>query len=270
MRWGKGRQNFRLILEGVAYISELAAIFMGAPFSDITLYTPTSYKNDTPVYWEQTSLQNFISDLYVQKMYGYKPPKTSRVSVQPAFHGIWNKPWKFGSIANVAPYFNFNDFNVLDKNGKYHYILDLIQRAMFELSDEYNWDKTVFDKAYNEVIKSDFKFKIDYPLKQSRDKKKKAKLFIEKNETITSVLINIEANSLTQMIKLFDKKNIWWYDCVYLLARHNKWFDTDKFGIGYGKGKIDAWYSIDKNEVFLFENGNQVTEIDFKKFFIFG
>ena len=30
------------------------------------------------------------------------------------------------------------------------------------------------------------------------------------------------------MAKLFDKKNIWWYDCVYLLARYNKWLDKYK------------------------------------------
>jgi len=48
---------------------------MGTPFSDITLYTPTSNNVGTPEYIEQVSLQNFVSDLYVQNMNGYKPPK---------------------------------------------------------------------------------------------------------------------------------------------------------------------------------------------------
>jgi len=50
---------------------------MGRPFSDITLYTPGPYSVGTPEYIEEVSLQNYVSDLYVQKMYGYKPPKTN-------------------------------------------------------------------------------------------------------------------------------------------------------------------------------------------------
>ncbi|WP_315815077.1 hypothetical protein [Paraflavitalea speifideaquila] len=41
---------------------------MGRPFDDITLYLPTPYANSTPEYWEETSLHNYISDLYVRKM----------------------------------------------------------------------------------------------------------------------------------------------------------------------------------------------------------
>ena len=62
---------------------------MGVPFSDITLYNPTVNTVGTLEYIEQVSLQNFVSDLYVQNMNGYKPPKTSRITIQPAFHEIW-------------------------------------------------------------------------------------------------------------------------------------------------------------------------------------
>ena len=79
---------------------------MGAPFSDITLYTPTPHTVGTNEYWEDTSLKNFVSDLYVQKMYGYKPPKTSRITIQPAFHQIWNRTWKNGSIVSIAPFYS--------------------------------------------------------------------------------------------------------------------------------------------------------------------
>ena len=72
---------------------------MGAPFSDITLYTQTSNSVGTPEYIEQVSLQNFVSDLYVQNMNGYKPPKTSRITIQTAFHDIWNRTWKNGSMS---------------------------------------------------------------------------------------------------------------------------------------------------------------------------
>jgi hypothetical protein len=242
---------------------------MGAPFSDITLYTPTPYKVGTPEYIEETSLQNFVSDLYMHKMHGYKPPKTTRITIQPAFHDTWDRTWKTGSIVAIAPYFNYDEYAALDKSGKYKYILDLIQSATLPLSDEYGWDKTVFENAYQEVLECNFNFKIDYAAKQSRDQKKTAFLSIQKTETTTSVFVNIGTDGLTTTNKLFDKKNIWWYDCVYILARYNKWFDTDRFGIGYKKGLIDIWYSLEQDEVALFDNGIKVTEIDFRKYFLF-
>ena len=169
----------------------------------------------------------------------------------------------------IAPFYSHVEYASLDRVGKYKYILDLIQCATLELSDEYLWDKTVFEKAYKDVIDNNFKFKITYPKKLSRDKKKVANLSIEKNETITSVYVNIETNGSTIKAKLFDKKNVWWYDCAYFLAKHNKWHDTNKFGIGFTKGKIDIWYSIEDKDVELFENGIRVAEIDFAKYFLF-
>jgi hypothetical protein len=126
-----------------------------------------------------------------------------------------------------------------------------------------------FEAAYWQVLESNFKFQIDYPAKLSRDKKRSAKLIIEKTETVTSVYVNINngGSSITQ--KLFDKKNAWRYDCVYILARHNKWFNKNRFGISCGNGKIEVSYSVEKNEVQLYENGNRVTEIDFSKYFRF-
>jgi hypothetical protein len=242
---------------------------MGAPFSDITLYTPTINTVGTPEYIEQVSLQNFVSDLYVQNLNGYKPPKTTRITIQPAFHNIWDRSWKDGSIVAIAPFFSLDTYASLDKKGKYKNTLDLIQSATLPLSDEYGWDRTVFEKAYRQVLESDFVFRIASISKQARDKKKVATLIIEKTETITSVYVNIQTEKTSVTRKLFDKKNQWWYDCIYILARHTKWFDKEKFGIGYGKGKINVWYSLENDEVVLFENGSLVAEIDFSRYFIF-
>jgi hypothetical protein len=242
---------------------------MGAPFSDITLYTPTPYTVGTPEYWEETSLINFVSDLYVQNMNGYKPPKTSRITIQPAYHDIWNRTWKTGSIVAIAPFFSHDEFSSLDKSGKHKYILDLIQTATTQLSDEYQWDRKVFDNAYKKTLESNFNFRIEYPSKQSKDRKKSGVFVITKTETITSAYVDININGVITTKKLFDKKNSWWYDCVYYLARCNKWFDNDRFGIAYGKAKIDIWHSIANNSVELYENGQQVTEIDFRKYFLF-
>lgn len=242
---------------------------MGAPFTDITIYSPTPYTVGTPEYWEETSLINFVSDFYVQNMNGYKPPKTSRITIQPAYHDIWNRTWKNGSIVAIAPFFSHDEFSSLNKSGKYKYILDLIQTATMQLSDEYKWDKEVFETAYKKTLDSNFNFRIEYPSKQSKDRKKSGVFVITKTETTTSAYVDININGTTTTKKLFDKKNSWWYDCIYYLARHNKWFDNDRFGFGFGKGKIDIWYSLDKNAVELYDNGQQVTEIDFRKYFLF-
>jgi len=243
---------------------------MGASFNDISLYTPKSNSVGTQEYIEEVSLQNFVSDLYVQNMNGYKPPKTSRITIQPAFHDVWKSPFENGSIVSIAPFFSHDAYSILDKKGKLKYTLDLIQSATISLSDEYNWDKTVFEKAYQRILENDFVFKIDTPSKQSRDKKRLAKLIIEKTETITSVYVNIQTGNSSITKKLFDKKNQWCYDCIYTLARHSKWFDKNRFGISYPKGTIEIWYSLEKDEIVLFEDGKQVTEIDFGKYFIIG
>jgi hypothetical protein len=241
---------------------------MGTPFSDITIYSPTPHTVGTPEYWEETSLINFVSDLYVQNMHGYKPPKTSRITIQPAYHNIWDRTWKNGSIVAIAPFFSHDEFSSLDKQGKYKYILDLIQTATTQLSDEYQWDRVIFENAYKKTLDSNFKFRIEYPAKLSRDRKKSGVFVIMKTETVTSAYVEIQINGSIETKKLFDKKNSWWYDCIYYLARHNKWFDTDRFGIAYGKGKIAIWYSIDRNDVKLYDDGQLVTEINFRKYFL--
>ena len=156
----------------------------------------------------------------------------------------------------------------MDKISKYRYLLEIIQQSTLLLCDEYNWDKSIFENAYKQVQITDFKFRIDCPAKQSRDRKKTGVLVIEKTETITSVWANIDMGGQKIIKKLFDKKNSWCYDCVYFLARYNKWLDADRFGIGFQKGRIEAWYSLSEDKVVLIEDGIPVDKIDFKRHFL--
>jgi hypothetical protein len=239
---------------------------MATPFSDITLYSPTPHRTGTEGYWEDRSLENFVSDLYVQKMNGYKPPGVTRITIQPGYYGTWDRTWKNGSIVAIATYFNYEDYAKQDIKGRYKYILDVIQNATIALSEEYGWDKSVFENAYSQVIECDFRFRMETIAKQSRDRKKKAKLVIEKTEVRTSLYIMVEHNGTTIIRKLFDKKNMWWYDPVYILARHAKWFDNDRFGISYRKEHIEAWYSIEKDAVMQFVKEEQVNQLPFNKY----
>jgi hypothetical protein len=217
---------------------------MGAPFSDITLYTPTPHKKDTPEYWEDTSLKNYVSDLYVQKMYGYKPPKTTRITIQPAYHNIWDRTWKNGSIISIAPFYSHDEYVSLNKKGRYKYILDIIQTATLQLSDEYGWDKAVFEKAYEDIIKSDFEFRIEYPAKLSRDKKKTGQVVIEKTEQVTTLSLVITVADYIRKIKLFENRNWFWYDVAYEIAKNSKWLDNNTFGVYSKKTDKYGYYSL--------------------------
>jgi hypothetical protein len=233
----------------------LLSATMSTPFSDITLYAETRYGNDTPEYWEETSLQNYISDLYISKMHGYKPPQTTRVSIIPAYHKIWNRTWTHGSLKLIAPEFNYEKYLSLDKRGKYQYVLDIIHTSMIQLSEEYNWDMHVFEKAHREVLQSDFQFRIDYPLKTSRDKKHSARLYIEKTEVLTSLYAEFSIGESFKTAKFFDKRNWFWYDSIYRLVKTNKWFDNDRFGIYHKPLNWMVWYSL-KDEKITFEREN--------------
>ncbi len=236
---------------------------MGFPFTDITVYSQTPFEVGTTQYWEEISLINFISELYCRNMNGYKPPKTSRITSQPGYHKECDRSWKNGSIVAIAPFFSHQEFSVLDKLGQYKYILDLIQTSTIQLSKEYEWDIKVFENTYKKIIDSNFDFNIEMPIKQSRDRNKKGKIFITKTETVTSCFVEINNNGSIITKKLFDKKNFWFYDCIYYLAKNNKWFDNDRFGISSKIGKIEIWYSIENDEIKLFENGRRVRIIDF-------
>lgn len=239
---------------------------MGRPFQDITLYGTSPFGNDTPQYWEQVSLQNFVCDLYVTKMSGYKPPKASRVTIEPSYYGIWDRTWKFGSIISIAVEFRYDKYEKMDKQEQYKYILDVIQSAMLLLSEEYNWERTVFEKAYREVLGSNFIFKIDYPPKMSKDRKKEAYISIEKTETVTSCYAVIQVNGLWSRVKLFDTRNWGCYDPVYKLVKYAKWYDTERFGLYHAESALEIWYSIQENKVAYYQSGTQYQEVGSEPF----
>lgn len=242
---------------------------MGRPFSDITIYNPSIHKQGTVEWREETALVNFVSDLYMQNMNGYKPPKTTRITIQPTYHDIWDKSWKTGSIVAIAPYFNSGTFSSLDKEGKYKVVLDLIQTATIQLSDQYHWDKTVFEKAYQKTLDDNFSFRVEYPGKLSRDRKKRGSYVILKTEFITSTYIEIYHCDTLITKKLFEKPNQFWYDYAYYLGSGCKWFDNDRFGVAFGKGKLEMWYSLLEDKVAFYQNGQPVQEVNFGEYFLF-
>jgi hypothetical protein len=167
----------------------------------------------------------------------------------------------------IAPEFIYEQFEPLDRRGKYQYTLDLIQGAMIQLGDEYKWDNAVFEKAYRDIIDGNFVFEIDYPAKMSRDKKKTACFRIEKTQTVSTGFLVIHNDGLTSKVKMFDKWNWWWFDGIYELPKYTKWFDSDRFGLNHAKGLLEIWYSIERNTISYFQSGKEVDQIDFGEVF---
>lgn len=240
---------------------------MGAQFGDITLYNPTPFERGTPEYEEETSLINFVCDLYVQKMHGYKPPQATRVTLQPQYHNIWDRTWKTGSIFSIAPLFDRQKYESLVKRGKYQYILDIVHGSMLQLGEEYKWDNEVFHKAYKEIIDNGFCFFTEYPEKTSKDKKKQGRLVLEKTEVLSTLyaVIKIEDKSIKR--KLFDKQNWYWYDSVYQIAKHNRWLDNNRFGILMKDLNFSVWYSLIDDKVLFQVNGEVKEQYNLERMF---
>ena len=74
-------------------------------------------------------------------MNGYKPPQVTRITLQPDYYDIWDRTWKNGSIFSIAPLFEREKYEDLDKRGKYQYILDIVHNSMIQLGEEYKWDR---------------------------------------------------------------------------------------------------------------------------------
>lgn len=242
---------------------------MGRPFSDITLYAQTPNLVGTKEYIEDISLQNYVCDLYGVSMHGYKPPNTTRICIQTAYYNIWDRTWKSGSLVSAAAYFNYEDYSQLATPEKYIYVLKIIHETMLQLSVEYNWNKSVFEKAHDEIIANNFLFKIAYPTKLSRDKKKVVGVILDKTVDTTTINVSIENEGRISIIKLFDKKSWWWHDSAYKLAKNSKWFDNDRFGLFYKPCNWSAWYSIKSQKVTFEKDGFLSNESNLEKTFIF-
>jgi hypothetical protein len=106
------------------------------------------------------------------------------------------------------------------------------------------WNKDVFIDAFNEVQKREFSFYLDYPRKNSRDRKKTAFVSVVKTELSSTLYLNFVEGNETKKVKLLQKKNWWWYDSMYELAKSSKWLDASTFGVSSKKLNKHCYYSL--------------------------
>ena len=229
---------------------------MGRPLSDITIYYYGHLIKKTPEGSEFKKTVNFISDFYHNFLEGYKPPKTSRITLHVGPTISLAGPRYLGAICIYNKIFNEEEYLSLSKHGRYKYILDLLHFAVLELSETYGWDKSVFIKSYNHIIASQFKFERVYPKKTSRDKKSTGQVLLTKNVNQSILSIQIQSGGKTINKILIEKKNWFWDDMIYEYSKTCKWLDNTKFGINYYHRQ--CYYSMQDDTVF----NNLLTEED--------
>jgi hypothetical protein len=231
---------------------------MSHKLTDITLY----YYFEDDFSQKFTLKQNVISDLYVQCLIGYKPPKTSRLSVE--LTDVEDRIiGYFGSILSIKAQFNESTFWVLTDKEQNQEILNTIHRIALLCAEEYNWEKCVFQNAYDKVIQLDFKYEIQGKKKFAPDRKHKATIQLEKNEinsTISVVFYDKLGSKIKSVELLKSFQNAMFYGKI---INKYKWFNNNEFGL-YTKDEelvIKASLVENKCEVIINPKKNSLEEI---------
>lgn len=198
---------------------------MSHKLNDITLY----YFQTSEVAKAFTARQNVISDLYVQYLKAYKPPKTSRISVTLGDDDSVGD--FFGSIISASAKFDKEKYWDLSDDEKNLIILDTVHRIALLCAEKYHWEKVHFDNAYQKVLDCNFVYEIEGKRKLSGNKRHKASICISKNlkSTIISAMFYDKSDNFIKSVELLESfQNEMFYDG---LTRNNKWFSNSEFGI---------------------------------------
>ncbi|GEM_PF-747086 len=225
---------------------------------DITLY----YPNQGEEAKRFTSKQNIISDLYVHFLDGYKPPKTSRISIILS-HSDDIKGYA-GSILTVNAKFDESFFWNQSDRDQNKIILDTIHRVTALCAKEFNWDLRIFENAYNRVVEANFTFKIELPAKLSRNRKYKASILVEKNEK-AALIFALFFNNQNELIKKVELLNTFnWSGFYKQLVKKYKWFDNSSFGLSIHKDQLIIKADLDEEKQVVLINpiGNTKEEIE--------
>lgn len=94
---------------------------------------------------------NYVSGLYHKCLHGYKPPRTSRISITLIARQRSHGPWMTGSVAVVDQYAHAPTYDALPDPAKRHYLLDCLHEAVGHLCRAFLWDEPVFEQAYQQV-----------------------------------------------------------------------------------------------------------------------
>ncbi|GAB3228837.1 hypothetical protein GCM10027346_13800 [Hymenobacter seoulensis] len=210
---------------------------MGAPLYDITIYHQGKIIQDAPIDWKFRAKANLIADFYHDRLSGYKPKNTGRICVIFVERNNCRNPCYFGSICNYEITVDGDMYLGLCETQQNKYILGLLHSAIMDLASIYGWEKECFQKAYDYIVQSDFRFEKTYPSKYSPDKKYSGCVVIEKTETRTRLRVIISGGKEINKV-ILEKRNWYWYDSAYKIAKKCKWIDKHSFGYDNGDAKF--------------------------------
>lgn len=207
--------------------------------NDITLYYPDSKRKN-----KFTPKQNLVSDLYIRFLEGYKPPKTTRISVD-----LSNETDSiigfFGSILVAKAQFNKEEFWNLSDHGQNLMILKTIHRIALICCSKYEWNKEIFEKSYNKVIQSKFLYAFEHKRKHSKSRKFKAALYVQKDEICTTISVTFY-DKLDRKIKTIELFKSFQNPMFYShLIQNNKWFSNTEFGVHAFNGEFTIRASLE-------------------------
>jgi hypothetical protein len=222
---------------------------MAASLYDITIYFGDTKQKDASDNWLFSRAANFICDFYHQKLFGYKPPRTTRITIILTASESDYKPSFIGSICGIARLIDEDAFLRFSETDRYKFLLDLVHGSCMELAEQFGWNKEPFERAYREILESNFSFFVDYPKKQSKDRKKTAHVQVRKTESTSTLYLIFDLENETKKVRLFDKKNRFWSDIVYEMAKNAKWLDNFTFGVKATRSKRFGYYSLAKGDI---------------------
>lgn len=208
------------------------------PFRDITIYYSDRKTLDfdslnNPNHFRQTV--NFICDFYHQLLNGYKPSKTSRLCIDftQNFSDILGKPTYFGSICSIWCYFEEEKYLIVSGNVRLRYLLDLLHSSVIITSDTLDWDKEVFQNAYQKIIDADFQFVKEYPKKLNKPQTHTGQVILEKDIFTSKIYFVVSDGVATIKKEALVRDNGGYLDSSYVTCKRVKWLNKTDYGVEF-------------------------------------
>jgi hypothetical protein len=181
-------------------------------------------------------MQNVICALYVENLKGYKPPKTSRISVQLADHD--DHGTHFGGILGPTAAFDVEAYWKLNDAGQKLMILETAHRISMLCAEHFHWDKRPFEHAYEQVLAANFEYCIETKSKLSGNRQHTAsiRLVLEEECAKVSVAFRNRDRVLVNLVEVFRTlPNPMFYAVAIKSA---KWLNDQEVGMHLFHGDL--------------------------------
>jgi hypothetical protein len=219
-----------------------------AKITDINIEYSGQKIPQTPTDRKFRKLANFVTDLYLQYLDGYKPLKVSKIVLDLRLKEVNADftPFHFGSICTIHNGIDEEKYHSQSDKENLYYLLSLFQSSILKASKKENWDVAPFNKAYDKIVENDFHFLIHLP-----EEKSKSGIiaipFIEKDLERTFLKVRFGGPDESS-VTLVDKRNTNIFDSIYILSKSLKWFDKNSFGFQIKDLNVKVCHSLsDKN-----------------------